>query len=1767
MADSEIKNQVASPASPDLAQRIQAHATFCERLGGSRVASFVDSWLERTGQGRTRPLANLALSSRELAVEVGLKYLPLGVDLHFLPWLDRMGGDLYPVPWRKWFYGEILSLFAEEEEALVASAWSSLPASRAMRPLRTEAARPARRIATRTAAVERSARRVSRLVERLERSASGLGMHLHQTAGQRVLSQVPGPVAELVRSAAESQPGIQRAVESLRKTAPRATLAGPGGVDRPMPIEARSDSTRGIWPARILSSEVEPQPALPGRLQRRLESSARSPYPPAMGPVSSFSRMISARPAPSYAMQRLVEQVASGQPEAHRFLAELVGIARRAPERTVQREAAGEWQPGSAIGREGVPTGGTIPGRPLFLDDISIEPDTLRSLTVGLRTLAEQSRKVADRLALVMPAGGEQARLVSRIGRRFSGELLKRRPAGRAADPILADPLGGEMFLPAQGEDLGLGTGGSAEPASWEQLIAQSAFHPIGLPEGFRLDDQMASRLEPELAAALREPRQMRVAPLMSVLLAGLNDFEEQPAAAASKTRLALAAREVQRRVAGAGPVQAAESFTLQQIISGRPIDSTTGKVAPTGAPAAARTWQLFSPAKALSLSLLLGGSPADVARTEAIGQAQRTEERAAQLAQVLTEGRHALRDWERSLPVRQPAEAATTPFGRVVMERAIDGTRAMRVPYLATDSLVQLVAEADKQAISTEEARWRATTPAVARAIQSRTAPLRSVPAASTTGITRAIRPAGIATIHGAIQERAGAVRTPMDLLVSTHRPAVSPIPSRAMQPAAEPLLLRQEALDALRQAVGTEAKGSRRLTAIGILQSEPTVTQRAGRFQLATQGERVLVLPVPEAAGRAGAKREETRPARPGLTWLGSRIIPTVGEALRPAALGDSVVQAYRPEITAGARPDLTVMASAFRLTSQGTPLEPRALRAGWRGVAERAEQQVEKRFVGPEPQERPAMRAGAFFPVMVSLADEWAATIPVQTQVAREVLSPAAAQAVEAAPAVPSRALTLARLMQASRSSVLGAAAAPLARLLGYGARAKEARAVAGEELPGEMPRRSGRAMPLLAGVAIGQVPMAGLQEPAGRGEALSSWVQQRLGETARPLRMGGWTAPFSPAEIFQLVSLVDQAASPEQVSEKLPLQERIERIDRAAQTLVSAEPSGPSLRGASRPAMARVAEAERPALRAYRAAGFPDWKLLDLSDTKVQPFVGGDALHVEAPRGMAGMAVERRAIQPVAERSELARRWGRPFAALSPMPWTGPERAVVRLVAPAPGVPKARFDASGAPAVERPTTPIREIGLAPMPRAARIALPESAERGGTWAGPMRVLQFAAPVRPIRAAERREAVKRVFGAEPFWVPEVTRLRRAAPVTGFTADQVTRELAREGLTTEAIGRAVTQASAPVQHWVEQGAGFPALPGAPRQLTIPAVQRALAGLAPRLMAPGMPAFTLAGLDLAQLAGSGRPVGGEPGVVRSRTEPIETSILRRFDRAGMLDREAPGARAGMRFAPIEREMVAAAMARQQLRQGAGVSGRAGVGRAATGAMGAPADFHREAASHWGWAGLGDLSWLSARMPEGRAPQGREGRARTPDLGWLRRELASIVRFGSTLPLARQLGETPLPRGLAAARSLLDLIDMRQAEPQQGEASAPAPQFTQVAGPLVHPARRASVRPARSRLGQAPVPPRSLEAGRVQGQPMAAERSLVAPAPGPARPPDISIQPLAARTAPASGGRGPERAGIESENDTPKGEELETMAETILSHIRHRIAWERNRWGG
>jgi len=183
------------------------------------------------------------------------------------------------------------------------------------------------------------------------------------------------------------------------------------------------------------------------------------------------------------------------------------------------------------------------------------------------------------------------------------------------------------------------------------------------------------------------------------------------------------------------------------------------------------------------------------------------------------------------------------------------------------------------------------------------------------------------------------------------------------------------------------------------------------------------------------------------------------------------------------------------------------------------------------------------------------------------------------------------------------------------------------------------------------------------------------------------------------------------------------------------------------------------------------------------------------------------------------------------------------------------------------------------------------------------------------------------------------------------------------------------------------------------------------------------------------------------------------------------------------------------------------------------------------------------------------------------LGWLQRELSSLVGFDSGYRAGTAIDLQHEPVAVAAAQRLARYIDAEAAQSDGSADKSPSLPGTraEVVRSTSPTAQKAKVERTTTRLGRRPMQQRTLTTPFVQGQAVQQDRNYVEPWAGTNAPaPPTSIQPLA-KTDSQSGHDG-DRAETAGAIASPPRDKLAMMAEQIFSIIKSKLEDEATRYG-
>ena len=206
-------------------------------------------------------------------------------------------------------------------------------------------------------------------------------------------------------------------------------------------------------------------------------------------------------------------------------------------------------------------------------------------------------------------------------------------------------------------------------------------------------------------------------------------------------------------------------------------------------------------------------------------------------------------------------------------------------------------------------------------------------------------------------------------------------------------------------------------------------------------------------------------------------------------------------------------------------------------------------------------------------------------------------------------------------------------------------------------------------------------------------------------------------------------------------------------------------------------------------------------------------------------------------------------------------------------------------------------------------------------------------------------------------------------------------------------------------------------------------------------------------------------------------------------------------------------------------------------------------------------------WSSVLGAGATQTQGQGERLGASSLGWLQRELSSLVGFDSGYSSGTAVDLQHQPAAVAAAQRLARYLDAEVVQSDSGRDASPQAtgrraEVVRQATPRTH---KAKVERTRTRLGQGPKQQRTLTAPFVQGQAIEQARNYVEPWAGASAPASApGIQPLA-KTDSQSGHDG-DRAETAGAIASPPRDKLAMMAEQIFSIIKAKLDDEATRYG-
>lgn len=436
---------------PQIGLRSLEHETFAKRFGrGFAAQDLVDTKTQKFERYTKNSSASYGLGTRELVVEIGLRYLPIAAESLFRSWPTHFGQDLYPVSWRSWLCADLLRLFEEEEEAIALFAQKQLaaasPERRAQFRAQLQSSARAAQIGpkpttlslfgrTPKSPLERAIGRVSALSKRLEQVVPGLSAPLRQQARLQTLAHASGPVAELVQIASDALGDPDTLPETTPP--PRPTMVAPDitpNVSRPTILDLGSageqqPETKQSTPRATVEAPSRPsQDRLRDHIEKLVPS--RSPYPGGIGRAATFSRLIAAQPTaqkrqsigkqPRAAAPRPVPGQLGKKPSvvgAESLVRPMVGIDE--PSSGVEiLDEKGRPVPGIS------PPSSQMPSKTIWLEDVEIDATALPALSTSLMALSWQGEKVARSVELLLGSKRGQSALLESIQRRTEGSRL-----------------------------------------------------------------------------------------------------------------------------------------------------------------------------------------------------------------------------------------------------------------------------------------------------------------------------------------------------------------------------------------------------------------------------------------------------------------------------------------------------------------------------------------------------------------------------------------------------------------------------------------------------------------------------------------------------------------------------------------------------------------------------------------------------------------------------------------------------------------------------------------------------------------------------------------------------------------------------------------------------------------------------------------------------------------------------------------------------------------------------------------------------------------------------------------------------------------------------------------------------------------------------------------------------------------------------------------------------------------------------------------------
>ena len=1209
----------------------------------------------------------------------------------------------------------------------------------------------------------------------------------------------------------------------------------------------------------------------------------------------------------------------------------------------------------------------------------------------------------------------------------------------------------------------------------------------------------------------------------------------------------------------------------------------------------------MFTPAKALSLSLLMGSAVDDASPIpDAIASATRRVGRAGRLSVVLAEGRSSLADMRSSERPLASLRRVPTAFGTLEIEQIAGKTRARRLDPLPTATLVQIFSD-DSTALEEMAARAEArgmerprepfmvSSPAVAEAMLDLAAPAPTLAAMVETERRSLVSTPSVGVSVGSATTISSALRAPQDVITSIPRERLLSsteklVPSREgemLPPRVMPISPAVERALQLKKRIGGEPKLD--LAAfVSESRSLQSLAGQTGRVPAVTRTVTMGMTMAPRdvvALGRAEPKDPSLVSALPDGAMTAAPILSPRAELMGPAPI---TVWQFEPSSGPGQSTDRAEAARVPR---------PKEL---WPVAAV----SIDRTLVAP--------KLAAFSFADKALEVTSAARAPI-TKIDLSHLDRGLTRPTHGlqrgAPATAERVSSLAALR--GQSTPLGtrptavasmAARRDMVSLLASGTPFDVAQpgvshpdpAVA-ELGPGTLAQR--RASSTMAVIpaemvspvtvvrpfgTVGQVrPVVLPSEPRRPGAPLDvvhdradtmGWASDLLREAKTvaframdEVRGAGRLSPPTQQAVRRVLSLAEEVGSAvpggrTMDKELLPLLVRIEQASDYAQDIARSLGTTPEI--------GRLSEPGRPSRQLHLAGDYAERPVVGVTDYHSE--LSGTVAHLSAPR-----------VQGTASLPESV---------------GGP-----RVSVPA-------FDAFAATTAPRLAIPAGEQPRRAIRRAGRVGRPSFGDTG------LRLLQpFTGVFSPATGQPRMVSV----GTQPLELAEGTDRQLQYVASGELGFGPPR---RDVSPSERHARRITERVAGrlahgVTSLVTESEGrrtTPAIPGA----AVASKQEALQELASK-------GYTVAQLQqaLRRVEQGGRPAADAP---RGRASRTVSSLVSRI----LAD---VGPKALMKARPVESVLSSLDLGMTSLVTAAtdpglqaGISGvalQANVfGSAEADADARPTDAQRPTA--WAVADLGDVVSVSdlGRAPvdsgvsrretvAGRGPKGTSDSPRAKrtgqitaamrpvtsifdpgvaaasrtekgaedgpsfDFQWLKKELASLSGPAGRVEIGSSVSTVGRPAAAAAAERLARYLDK---EASQAEASARQRQtggLGQVVG-LSGQARGTQSGVGRTdvSLGSAPSDHRALPPVSVQGEPVASGRQYVEPWRAFSAPaPDASISPLARVSAQSVGQEG-DRSDTAGAMASPPQEKLKQMAEEIFGIIKDRLDEEAARFG-